>query len=143
MALPCWKEVNNFVPESYQMGILKWCKKAFPKFPKFTKLAVGNSIYHFVAAPIKFLLKSLNLMLSSINEFEEHHRWMVIMCVLGYSLTSPSNLGMSDGSFVGIGGQAGECRIRSFINFDKSNKFRVAKNEILGGGTTFQFYWKL
>ena len=65
------------------------------------------------------------------------------MCVLGSSLTLPSNLGMSDGSFVGIGGQASECRIRSFINFDRSDKFKVARNGILGGGTTFQFYVQL
>lgn len=82
-------------------------------------------------------------MLSSINDFEEHHKWKVIMCVLGSSLTLPSNLGISDGSFVGIGGEAGECRIISFINFDRSDKFKVARNEILGGGTAFQFYWKL
>ena len=82
-------------------------------------------------------------MLSSISEFEEHHRWKVTMSVLGSSLTLPSNLGMSDSSFVRIGGQAGECRIRSFINFNKSSKSKVARNGILGGGNTFQFYWKL
>ena len=79
-------------------------------------------------------------MLSSINEFEERHRWKVIMCVLGSSLTLPSYLGMSGGSFIGIGGQDGECRIKSFINFDRSDKFKVAKNDILGGGTVFEFY---
>ena len=65
------------------------------------------------------------------------------MCVLGSSLTLPSNLGMSDGSFFERGGQAGECQIGSFINFYKSGKFNVAKNRILGGGTKFQFCWKL
>ena len=82
-------------------------------------------------------------MLFSINEFEEHHRWKVIICVLVSSFTFPSNLGMSDGNFVEIGGQARECLIGSFINFDKLGKFNVAKNGILGGGTEFQFCWKL
>lgn len=143
VASPCWKEVNNSVPESYRIGSWKWCKKALPRFPKSPKLVVGNSIYHFAAAPIIILWKSLNLILSSINKFEEHHRWKVIICVLGSLCTFPSNLGMSDGSFVGMGGQAGECLIVSFINFYKSGKFSVAKNEILGGGTEFQCCWKL
>ena len=104
VALPCWEEVNNFVLESYRIGSWKWCKKAFPRYPKSTKLVVGNSIYHFATSLIKVLWKNLNLMLSSINEFEEHHRWKVIMCLLGSSLTLPSNLGMFNGSFVVIGG---------------------------------------
>ena len=66
-----------------------------------------------------------------------------MMCVLGSLFTFPSNLGMSDGSFVGMGGQAGECRIGSFINFDKLGKFYVARNGILGGGTKFQYCRKL
>jgi hypothetical protein len=78
-------------------------------------------------------------MLSSINEFEEHRRCKFIICVLGSSLTLPSNFGMSNGSFVGMDGQAGECQIGSFINFDKLGKFNVARNWILGGGTEFQF----
>ena len=119
VASPYWKEVNNSISESYRIGSWKWCKKALPRFLKSTKLAIGNSIYHFAAAPIKVLWKSLNLMLSCINEFEEHHRWKVIICVLGSSFTFPSNLGMSNGSFVGMGGQASECLIGSFINFDK------------------------
>ena len=134
---PCWKEVNNFVLESYWIGSWKWCKKALPKFLKSTKLVVGNLIYHFAVAPIKVLWKSLNLMLSSIKEFEEHHRWKGMMCVLGSSLTFPSNFGILDGNFVGIGGQAGECLIGSFINLDKSGRFKVAKNRIFGGWTEF------
>ena len=104
VASPSSKEVNNSIPKSYQIGSWKWCKQEFPKFPKSTKLAVGNLIYHFAAAPIKVLWKSLNPIVSSINEFEEHHRWKFIICVLGYSLTFPLNLGMSNGSFVGMGG---------------------------------------
>ena len=55
VASPCWKEVNNSIPESYWIGSWKWCKKAFPRFPKSTKLVVGNSIYHFAVAPNKVL----------------------------------------------------------------------------------------
>ena len=54
------------------------------------------------------------------------------MCV-GYLFTFPSNLGMSDGNLVRIGGQAGECLTGSLINLDKSGKFKVAKNGIFGG----------
>jgi hypothetical protein len=94
-------------------------------------------MYHFAATPIKVLWKSLNLTLSSIKELEEHHRWKVMMCVLGSSFTLPSNLGMPDGSFVEIGSQAGECLIGSFINLDKSGRFKVAKNGTFGGWTEF------
>lgn len=61
--------------------------------------------------------------------------------VLGSSFAFPSNLGMSDGNLVGMGGQTGECLIRSLINLDKSGRFKVAKNEIFGGWTVFQFCW--
>ena len=142
VASPCLKEVNNSVLKSYRIGSWKWCKKVLPRFPKSTKIVVHNSIYHFSTTPIKVLWKSINLILSSINEFEEHHR-RVMMCVLGSSFTFPSNLGMSDGSFVEMRGQVNECLIGSFINFDKSNKFNVVKYGILGGETEFQFCWKL
>ena len=130
---PCWKEVNNSILESYQIGSWKWCKNALPRLPKSTKLVVGSSIYHLAAAPIKVLWKSLNLTLSSIKEFEEHHRWKVITCVLGSSFTFPSNLGMSNGNLFGIRGQVGECLIGSLINSDKSGEFNVAKNGIFRG----------
>ena len=119
VASPCWKEVKNSVPKSYRIESWKWCKNALPRLPKSTKLTVGSSIYHLVAAPIKVLWKILNRMLSSIKEFEEHHRWKVITRVLGSLFTFPSNLGMPDGNLVGIGGQADECLIGSLINLDK------------------------
>ena len=53
--------------------------------------------------------------------------------MLGYSFTFPSNLGMLDGNFVEIGGQADECLIGFLINLDKSGRFKVAKNGIFGG----------
>ena len=96
-------------------------------------------MYHLAAAPIKVHWKSLKRMLSSINEFEEHHRWNVMMWVLGSPLAFPSNLGMLEGNLVGIGGQTSECLIKSLINLDKLGRFRVAKNGIFGGRTMFQF----
>ena len=142
VASPCWKEVKNSVPESYQVGSWKWCMNALAKLPKSTKPADGSSIYHLVTAPIKVLWKSLNWTLSSVKDFEEHHRWKVITCVLVSSFTLPSNLGISDGNLVRIGGQASECPIESLINLDKSGRFKVARNGIFGGWTEFQFCWK-
>ena len=95
VASPCWKEVNNFVLESYRIGSWKWCRKALAIVPKSAKPVDGNSMYHLATAPIKVLWKSLNQMMSSIKEFEEHHRWKVMMWVLGSSFAFPSNLGMS------------------------------------------------
>ena len=42
------------------------------------------------------------------------------------------NLGMSEGSLVGTGGHKGSCLTGSFINFDKSGKFKVARKGSLG-----------
>ena len=39
---------------------------------------------------------------------------------------------MSDGNLVGTGGHKGSCLTGSFINFDKSGKFKVAKIGSLG-----------
>ena len=111
------------------------------KVPKSAKLVDGNSMYHLVDAPIRVRWKSPKQTLSSINEFEEHHRWNVMTWVLGSLLDFPSNLGMLKGNLVGIGGQMGECLIGSLINLDKSGKFSVARNIIFGGGTMFQFCW--
>ena len=36
------------------------------------------------------------------------------------------------GNLVGTGGHKGSCLTGSFINFDKSGKFKVSKNRILG-----------
>ena len=98
-------------------------------------------MYHLVAAPISVLWKSLKQTLSSIKEFEEHHRWKVMTWVLGSSFAFPSNLGMSEGNLVGMGGQTSECLIGSLINLDKLGIFNVAKNGIFGGWTMFQFCW--
>ena len=44
----------------------------------------------------------------------------------------PLNLGMFDGNLVGTGGHEGSCLTGSFINFDKSGKFKFVRNGSLG-----------
>ena len=53
--------------------------------------------------------------------FEEHQR-------CGSSLGLPSNFGMSKGSFLGIEGQCGECKMGLFIKHDKSGNSKFLKN---------------
>ena len=89
-------------------------------------------MYHFAIVPIKVLWNSLNLTESSFNELKEHHRCKVVACAPGSSPTLPSNLGISEGNLVGIGGHEGSCLTGSFINFDNSGKFKVAKKGSLG-----------
>ena len=89
-------------------------------------------MYHFAAVPVKILWNSLNLTESSFNELEEHHKWKVVACAPGSSPALPSNLGMSEGSLVGMGGHKGSCLTESFINFDKSGKFKVSRKGSLG-----------
>ena len=50
--------------------------------------------------------------------------------VLGTFPTLPSNLGMSDASLVGIGGQKSWWWMGSFVNLAKSGKFRRARKGI-------------
>ena len=89
-------------------------------------------MYHFAAVPVKVLWNSLNLTESSFNELEEHHKWKVVACAPGSSPALPSNLGISEGNLVGTGGHKGSCLTGSFINFDKSGKFKVARKGSLG-----------
>ena len=88
-------------------------------------LAYGNLMYHLVA-PIRVRLNSLSLMESSTMLLDEHHRWNVIMWFWGHSLALPSNLGMSDGSLVGMGGQKAWWRMGLFVNLAKLGKLRRA-----------------
>ena len=89
-------------------------------------------MYHFPVVPVKVLSNSLNLTKSSFNELEEHHKWKVVACAPGSSPALPLNLGMSEGSLVGTGGHKGSCLTGSFINFNKSRKFKVARKGSLG-----------
>ena len=68
-------------------------------------LAYDSSMYHLVTTPVRVHWNSLSLMELSTMLLDEHHKWNVIMWFWGHSLALPSNLGMSDGSLVGIGGQ--------------------------------------
>jgi hypothetical protein len=43
--------------------------------------------------------------------FEEHHKWKVMTWLVGYFLDFTSNLGMFEGSLLGILGHAGSCNI--------------------------------
>jgi hypothetical protein len=64
---------------------------------------------------------------------EEHHRWK---ChdMIGPSPTFTSNLGMSEGSLVGIAGHVGSCNIGSFVSLLRSSMLREAKYGICSGG---------
>ena len=132
VALFCLKVDNKSVLKSYRTRSWKWLRNAIAKSQKLLKAAEGNSMYHFAAALVKVLYNSLNLTESSFSEFEEHHKWNVVAWAPGSSPTLPSNLGMSDGNLVGIGGHEGSCLTDSFINFDKYGKFNVSRKGILG-----------
>ena len=72
---------------------------------KLGYLAYCSLEYHLAAEPVRVHWNSLNLMELSTMLLDEHRRWNVIMWFWGHSPALPSNLGMSDGSLVGIGGQ--------------------------------------
>jgi hypothetical protein len=65
---------------------------------------------------------------------EEHHRWKFMTWLVGSSSAFPSNLGMSEGSLVGIAGHVGSCNIGSFVSLLKSSMLREAKYGIWSGG---------
>jgi hypothetical protein len=52
----------------------------------------------FSIGPMRVCWKRHNLMESSIKELEEHHRWKVIMWLLGSSWAYLSNFGISEGN---------------------------------------------
>ena len=59
-------------------------------------------------------------------ELEEHHRWKDMIWFYGSSPTLPSNLGMSEGSLVGMGGHAGSFRMGSLVNLARLGRLRLA-----------------
>jgi hypothetical protein len=75
---------------------------------------------------------------SSMMLFEENHKWKVITWLAGSSPDFPSNLGISEGSLVGILGHVGSCKMGSFMSLVKSGMLRDAKYGMggFGGGST-------
>jgi hypothetical protein len=65
---------------------------------------------------------------------EYHHKWKVMTWLVGSYLAFPSNLGMFEGSLVGIAGHVGSCNIGSFVIFLRSGMLREEKYGIWSGG---------
>jgi hypothetical protein len=65
---------------------------------------------------------------------EEHHSWKVMTWFTGSPPAFPSNLGMSEGSLVGIGYHVGSCNIGSFVILLRYVMLREAKYGIYSGG---------
>ena len=65
--------------------------------------------------------------------FEENHKWKFMMWLVGSSPVFPSNLGMSEGSLVGIAGHVGSCNIGSLVSLLKSGMLREAKYGMWSG----------
>ena len=87
-------------------------------------LACGSSMYHLVAASVRVRWNNLSLIESSTMLFYEHHRWNIMMWFWGHSPAFPSNLGMFEGSLVGMGGQNIWWQIGSFVNRAKLGRLR-------------------
>ena len=86
---------------------------------------------------VKIRWNNLNLIESSIRDFDEHHKWKVVTWSAGSSPVFPSNFGNSEGRLVGTGGQPGLYRIGSLVNFERSGKFNVSRNGKQGGAWEF------
>ena len=112
-----WRQDNMIsTPSSYLMGSWKYYRNMKVTQLKSSYLACGSSMYHLVTPPVRVRWNSLSMMESSTMLFDEHHRWNVIMWFWGHSPALPSNMGMSDGSLVGMGGQKAWWRMGSFVN---------------------------
>jgi hypothetical protein len=89
-------------------------------------------MYHLVAEPIRVRWKRRKRIESSINEFDEHHKWNVITWLFGSSPGLPSNLWTLKGNLVGITGQKRKCSIGSLVNRDKYGRSRVLEKQDRG-----------
>ena len=92
---------------------------------------------HFAVFPVSILGNNRNLIESSKNELETHHRWYVVIWLVESSLVFPSNLGMSVGILTGTGGQAKWCLMGSFASFDKFGNSRVSSKGNFVGANGF------
>ena len=100
-------------------------------------MADSSSMNHLAALLVNVLGNSHNLIESSKNELETHHRWYVVIWLVGSSPVFPSNFGMSVGILTGTDGQAKWCLMGSFVSFNKSGNSRVAKNGSFVGANGF------
>ena len=122
-----WQQDNKIsTPSSYMTGSWKYYRNMKSKELKSKYLDYGISMYHLAATPVRVHWNSLSLIESSTMLFDEHHRWNVMMWFWGNYPTFPSNLGMSEGILVGMGGKNVWWRIGSFVNRSKSGKLRHA-----------------
>ena len=101
-----WQQDNKIsTPSSYLMGSWKYCRNMKAKELKFGYLVCGSSMYHLAIALVRVHWNNLILIESSTMLFYEHHRWNVMMWFSGNFPSFPSNLGIFEGSLVGMGGQ--------------------------------------
>lgn len=103
------------------------------KLPKEEKVHPGSSMYHLATFLVRVCWNNINMIESSIREFDEHHKRKVVTWSPGSSPIFPSNLGISEGSLVGTGGQTGLYLIKSLVILERSGKFNVAKKGSHGG----------
>ena len=82
---------------------------------------------------IKVLWKILNIIISSISEFNDS-----IKCVVRSSPNYPSNLGIFEGKLNGTGGQFGLCITNSFFNLVRYKRFNVTTNDNVVWENAFQ-----
>ena len=100
-----WQDNKISTLSSYLTRSWKYCRNMKARELKSRYLACGSSMYHLAAVPMRVRWNSLILMESSTMLFDEHHRWNIMMWFWGNSPAIPSNLGMSKGRLVGMGGQ--------------------------------------
>ena len=67
--------------------------------------ADGSLMNHVATLPVIVLGNNCNLIESSKNELDTHHKWYVVMWFTGSSLVFPLNFGMFVGILMGDGGQ--------------------------------------
>jgi len=71
---------------------------------------------------------------SYIILLEEHHKCKDMIWLEGSSPSFPSNIGMPEGSFMGIFVQVGSCNMGSFVNFVRSRILSESKKGMIGVG---------
>ena len=119
---------------SWRIGSWKKVKNALAKVSKVTWDPDFSSTYHLADGPVSVHWNNLNRMELFVMLFEENHKWKVMIWLEGLSPDFTSNLGMSEGSLVGIAGHVGLCNMGSLVSLVRSSMLREAKYGIWGGG---------